>query len=110
MSAVFEIPLQVGMPQTITGIQLGATTYQMTFLYRNDTSGLGGWTVDIFDASGNPILQGVPLVTGADLLAQYPHLGFTGSLIVQTTSNPDAVPTFANLGSDGVVYWVTPPV
>lgn len=107
MSSVFSIPLQVGTPQTFS-IQLGGVSYQLTFLYRNDTSGLGGWTVDIADDNGNPILQGVPLVTGADLLAQYPHLDFGGSLIVQTTSNPDAIPTFDNLGDDGVVYWVTP--
>ena len=105
MSAVFEIPLQVGTPQTFS-IALGGITYQLTFLYRNDPA--GGWTVDIADSSGNPILQGVPLVTGADLLAQYKHLGFTGSLVVQTVSNPDAVPTFANLGDDGQIYWVTP--
>lgn len=106
MSAVFEIPLQVGTPQTFS-IALGGITYQLTFLYRNDFS--GGWTVDIADSSGNPILQGVPLVTGADLLAQYKHLGFTGALVVQTVSNPDAVPTFDNLGSDGQLYWITTP-
>lgn len=106
MSAVFEIPLQVGTPQTFS-IALGGITYQLTFLYRNDTSGLGGWTIDIADSSGKPIVQGIPLVTGADLLAQYKHLGFTGALVVQTVSNPDAVPTFANLGDDGQVYWVT---
>lgn len=105
MSAVFTIPLQVGVPQTFS-IQLGGTTYQLTLLYRNDSSGLGGWVLDIADSSGNPILQGVPLVTGADLLAQYKHLGFTGALVVQTTSNPDAVPTFANMGVDGLLYWV----
>ena len=107
MGSFFSIPLQVGAPQTFS-IQLGGATYQLTFLYRNDTSGLGGWTVDIADAMGNPILQGVPLVTGADLLAQYPHLGFGGSLVVQTTSDPDAVPTFENLGDDGQVYWYVP--
>jgi len=106
-SAIYNVPLQVGTPQTFT-IQLGGIEYQMTLLYRNDTSGLGGWTVDIADASGNAIVQGIPLVTGADLLAQYKHLGFNGALFVQTTSNPDAVPTFANLGADGQVYWVAP--
>lgn len=105
MSSVFTVPLQVGKPQTFS-IALGGITYQLAFLYRNDTAGLGGWTLDIADASGNPVAQGIPLVTGADLLAQYKHLGFTGSLIVQTTSNPDAVPTFDNLGDDGQVYWV----
>lgn len=107
MSSVFTIPLQVGTPQTFS-ISLGGITYQLTFLYRNDTSGLGGWTVDIADSSGNPIAQSIPLVTGADLLAQYKHLGFTGSLVVQTTSDPDAVPTFDNLGDDGQVYWISP--
>lgn len=103
---VFTIPLQVGTPQTFD-IQLGGTSYQLTLLYRNDTSGLGGWTVDIADGSGNPIVQGIPLVTGADLLAQYKYLGFMGALVAQTTSNPDAVPTFSNLGDDGQLYWVT---
>lgn len=105
MSTVFGIPLQVGTPQTFS-IALSGVTYQLTFLYRNND--LGGWTVDIADDRGNPIAQGIPLVTGADLLAQYKHLGFGGSLYVQTTSNPDAVPTFDNLGDDGQVYWVAP--
>lgn len=107
MGKPFLIPLQVGTPQTFS-VQLGGVTYQLTFLYRNDPGGQGGWTLDIADAANNPIVQGIPLVTGADLLAQYRHLGFTGKLIVQTTSNPDAVPTFANLGNDGRLYWVTP--
>lgn len=107
MSAVFSIPLQVGTPQTFS-IALGGITYQMTLLYRNDSTGIGGWVLDIADSTGNEIVQGIPLVTGADLLAQYKHLGFTGALVVQTTSNPDQVPTFTNLGSDGQLYWVTP--
>lgn len=105
MSQAFQIPLQVGTPQKMS-ITLGGTAYQLTLLYRNDPA--GGWTVDIDDASSNAIVHGIPLVTGADLLAQYKHLGFTGKLVVQTTSNPDAVPTFANLGGDGQIYWVSP--
>ncbi|WP_165667904.1 phage baseplate plug family protein [Metapseudomonas otitidis] len=38
------------------------------------------------------------LVTGCDLLAPYEHLGLGGVLWVQTTADPDAVPTFDNLG------------
>ena len=66
----------------------------------------GVWVLDIADASGNDILSGLPLVTGADLLAQYGYLGFGGGLWVQTASAPDAPPTFDNLGDDGQVYWV----
>lgn len=102
--APYEIPLLTGTPQTLSA-QLGGVIYQLTFLYRNDP--LGGWTVDIADDSGNPILQGVPLVTGADLLAQYGYLGFGGSLVVLTLPDPDAVPTFENLGDAAKVYWVT---
>lgn len=46
------------------------------------------------------------MVTGADLLAQYGYLGFGGSLYVQTVQNPDATPTFTNLGTDCNLYWV----
>jgi hypothetical protein len=105
MSTPYLIPLLVGSPQTLQ-IVLGALTYQLTFLYRNDPGGFNCWSLDIADISGNPIVQGIAVVTGADLLAQYRHLGFTGSLVVATTSNPDAIPTFANLGGDGNIYWI----
>ncbi len=67
------------------------------------------WVLDISDQSGTPILQGIPLVTGADLLAQYGYYNFGGGLWVSTTNNPDAVPTFDNLGGaagDAQLYWV----
>jgi hypothetical protein len=105
MASIFKIPLQVGTPQKFT-ITLGQVDYQLTLQYRNVAE--GGWILDISDTVGNPIVQGIPLVTGVDLLAQYRHLGFTGRLWVQTLSDPDAVPTFDNLGNDGLLYWVTP--
>jgi hypothetical protein len=104
--SIFAIPLKTGTPQKLS-VQLGGVSYQLTLMYRNDPYG-GGWVLDIADAMGNALLQGVPLVTGADLLAQYHHLGFKGALFVQTISNPDAVPTFANLGGDGQIFWVSP--
>ena len=104
MATVFAIPVQVGTPQSFN-IRLGGVQYNMTLKYRNCDQ--GGWTLDITDMSGAQLLTGVPLVTGVDLLAQYPYLGFGGSLYVQTSSDPDAVPTFQNLGADGQIYWVT---
>lgn len=105
MASYFEVPLQ-SQPQTMT-IQLSGVTYTLTFNYRNTNQ--GGWFLDIGDSNNKPILQGVPLVTGANLLAQYAYLGFTGALWVQTADNPDAVPTFSNLGTDGLLYYVTSP-
>lgn len=105
MSTAFQVPLQVGTPQQLS-ITLAGVVYQLTLVFRNDPA--GGWYLDIADASNTPLLQGLPLVTGADLLAQYAYLKFGGKLVVQTTSNPDAVPTFDNLGADGQLYFVTP--
>jgi hypothetical protein len=105
MGIPYLIPLKIGTPQTVS-VVLGPTTYQLTLMYRNDPGGFNCWSLDIADIAGNPIVQGIALVTGADLLAQYRHLGFTGSLVVATTSDPDAIPTFENLGSDGQLYWV----
>ena len=105
MPGIYEIPLQVGTPQTFSA-QLGGVSYRLTLQYRNDPA--GGWVLDIASANAVPILSGIPLVTGHNLLGQYQYLGFGGGLYVQTTSDPDAVPTFSNLGDDGLLYWVTP--
>ena len=104
MTVARVIPLQVGVPQSFTAT-LSGVTYRFTLQYRNDPA--GGWVLDISDSAGNPLVFGIPLVTGANLLAQYAYLGFTGGLWVQTSSDPDAVPTFSNLGDDGLLYWVT---
>jgi hypothetical protein len=98
----FEIPLS-GQSQTFN-IVLASVTYQLTLTWRN--AGSCGWILDIADSSGNPLIQGIPLVTGADLLAQYRYLGFTGSLVVKTDADPDAVPTYDNLGSTSHLYFV----
>jgi predicted Zn-dependent protease with MMP-like domain len=105
MASYFSIPLQA-QPQTFT-INLSGTTYTFVLNYRNTT--MGGWVLDINDVNNNPIVQGLPLITGANLLAKYTYLGFTGALWVQTADNPDAVPTFQNLGTDGLLYYVTNP-
>jgi hypothetical protein len=101
----YPIPLKAGTPQTFS-ISLGGVNYQFTLRYRNDPAGLGGWVLDIDDQFGEELLYGVPLVTGANLLAQYSYLGFRGGLYVQTANDPDAVPTFRGLGVDTVLYWV----
>lgn len=105
MTTFFTIPLQA-QPLTMT-ITLSGVTYTLTFNYRDTDQ--GGWVMDIGDSANNPILQGVPLVTGANLLAQYAYLGFVGGFWVQTLDDPDSVPTFENLGTDGLLFYVTNP-
>jgi hypothetical protein len=100
---VQEIPL-VAASQTFD-ISLANVVYKMTLVWRAAPE--GGWVLDIADSDSVPILAGIPLVTGADLLAQYAYLGFGGELIVQTDHDVDAVPTFENLGDTSHLYFVT---
>lgn len=103
MPNFYKIPLSPN-PQRFV-ITLGGIDYQLKLVYRNVSE--GGWVLDIADARGTPIVNGVPLTTGADLLHQYKHLGFGGRLWVQGAIDPDAVPTFDGLGVDSFLFWVT---
>ncbi|MBU66444.1 MAG: hypothetical protein CL858_13480 [Cupriavidus sp.] len=103
MPNFFEIPLSPD-PQRFT-ITLGGVDYRLTVQYRK--AGGAGWVLDIADASNQPLVRGLPLVTGVDLLGQYRHLQFGGRLWVQGAENPDDVPTYDDLGIGSHVFWVT---
>ncbi|MGA4275570.1 phage baseplate plug family protein [Ralstonia nicotianae] len=99
----FEIPL-TPVPQTFD-VTLVGVGYQFTLQWRDTTN--GGWILDIADSTGNPLVCGIPLVTGVDLLAQYAYLGFGCELWVQTDA-ADAPPTYTNLGTESHLYCVVP--
>lgn len=102
MVTYLEIPLTAD-PQTFK-ITLGKIDYRLTVQYRN--AGGAGWILDVADEDGNPMVSGIPLVTGVDLLGQCAYLGFGGRLWVQGAADPDDVPTFDDLGVGSKVYWV----
>lgn len=92
----YEVPLSP-TPQTFN-VTLGVVVYQFLVIYRNCVE--GGWFLDIANSKGVPLVQGIPLVTGADLLAQYPQFNFGGVLAVYTDGVFTDTPTFTNLGVD----------
>ena len=98
---IYEIPLSPN-PQTFM-ISLNGTDYRLTFYWNSPAN---CWMLDLADADSNPMIQGIPVVTGLDLLYQYKYLGVAGSLVVQTDYDTPAVPTFENLGVTGRVYFV----
>lgn len=100
MTQTYEIPLSP-TPQTF-GITLNNVGYQLTVQWRNTDQ--GGWFLDIADAQNNPIVSGIAMVTGADLLAQYGYLGLGFTLRVQTDYDLSAPPTFTNLGVTAHLY------
>jgi len=101
MQTPYLIPLQP-TPQ-ILSIALAGVTYQLTIYWNAQNN---SWTIDIADSSGNPILTGIPMVTGCDLLGQFEYLNFGGELVAQTANGTDAIPTFTNLGSNGNLYFL----
>lgn len=101
MATPYLIPLQNTNQQI--QITLAGVLYTLTVRWNEMNE---AWTVDIADANSNPIVSGIPLVTGVDLLAPFGYLNFGGQLIAQTTNDANAVPTFDNLGSTGNLYFV----
>jgi hypothetical protein len=102
--AIYEIPLTPA-PQTFA-IALGGVDYRLTLRWSHVSA---CWLLDIADSAGAPLIQGIPVLTGTNLLGQYPHLGIGGELWARTDGDPDAVPTFDNLGVSGRLYFVTEP-
>lgn len=67
------------------------------------------WIMQIQDQNQNVLASGVPLITGADLLAQLDYLGIGGGMIVQSDNDPQEVPNYSSLGSTGHLYFGVPP-
>lgn len=104
-SSILEIPLEPS-PQTFL-VSLANVLYQFTVTYRDALE--AGWVLDIADSNSNDIVCGIPLVTGANLLAQYGYLGIPGALFMYADGlDGTMVPTFANLGTVCHLYYVTP--
>ena len=75
-------------------VSLGGVNYSLRIVWRD----VAGWIMDVSDQAGNSILSGVPLVTGVDLLEQYPELGMPGAMVVLIDNEAPEYPTETNLG------------
>lgn len=98
----YVIPL-TAEPQTFA-ITLAARQYTLTF--RWSSAAEGGWLMDIADTeSAVSLVAGIPLVTGADLLAPYPDLGIGGMLWLYAID--DLPPGYGDLGTTVQVIFET---
>ncbi len=99
----FLIPLQA-VAQSFQ-ITLAGVTYLLTVKWNDSPD--AGWEFDLTDVdTKTPLVAGLPLITGANCLSGLDYLGIGGMFIVLTNGNPDAVPTFENLGTDSNLYFV----
>lgn len=102
--AAFEVPT---MPQSqALDVSLGGVTYHLVITWNPAAN---CWNMDVEDSLQNPIVQGLQLITGADLLEQFAYFGIGGSLIVQSDFDSSEVPDYASLGTTGHLFFVTPP-
>lgn len=101
--AIYEIPLAT-TPQTFL-TTIGEKQYRFSIMWCNAPE--AGWILDIDDPNGNPVVHGIPLVSGIDLLAQYPQFMWGGKLGMYIAGDQGNSPTFENLGSEARMYFVT---
>lgn len=85
-------------------VTLGGTAYIFRLFYTDNAE--GGWALDISTQDALPILCGIPLLPGQDLLEPYAYLaigGAGGRLIVsrQGSSEP---PGFADLATTHLIF------
>lgn len=91
---------------------INGTVYQFNLIWRAPiwAPNSGFWVIDISDpTTGDPIVQGIPLVPGSNLLAPYEYLnigGGTSELWVVSDGDPGALPTMTNLGATSHLYLV----
>lgn len=99
----YKIPL-TPEPQSFF-INLAGKSYKLVNLW-NPTA--NSWVLDFYDEKEIPILRGVPLVAGVDLLEQHTSLYFGGKLYAQTENAKFEIPTFENIGISSFLYFVVP--
>lgn len=97
---VIEIPLYPDSQEF--SIILVDVTYQISITWRDPY-----WIMDMANNSGSQVVKGVPLVTGADLLAQYSYLGFGFKLVVVCDDADQDYPTQTDLGTGSHLLVVT---
>lgn len=98
-----EIPLKAA-PQTL-GVVLSGKSYRMAVKWNWIEQ---CWVVDLSDSAGVPVARGLAMVTGADMLGQLHARGFVGRMFPASDQQPDAVPSFANLGKTGHLFYSAP--
>lgn len=100
--SIYQIPLSTGAQSF--SIRLGEYNYRMTLIYRD--ADCGGWFLDMVRTDGSDALQGLPLVTGVNLLAQFGYKRMGGALWCELPKQvKNYEPTYADMGQTLSLFW-----
>lgn len=100
LESIYAIPLSTGAQKF--SIRLGNNALQIRLVWREAEG--GGWFIDLSDSDGNPLLAGLPLRCGHDLLEEHAHLGL-GKLTVSLDGESNGDPSYADMGRRMALYW-----
>lgn len=89
--AIQEIPLTADNQQF--SINIAGATWCVGINWRDLY-----WIMDLQNDRGEPVISGIPLVTGADLLAQYGYMRLGFKLVVVCDDSTQDYPTKTDLG------------
>lgn len=98
--SVYQIPLYPGAQQFL--VTLDNKTLQIRLIWRE--AEVGGWFIDFYDVDGSPILCGIPLRCGHNLLGQYEYLGL-GKMQAMINNDDSRDPTYDDMGYNLELYW-----
>lgn len=99
------IPVQT-LPAWTENITLGDWVGRISFQWNTRSE---AWTVDFSDSLGNPLLLGVKLVTGWELLHQFPREELPqGAILVVSLDGSDADPGRNDLGARISLVYLSP--
>jgi hypothetical protein len=101
MSNFYQIPL-IASQQSFT-ITLNGVAYSMRLIFCDDPT--AGWILDIGDSNGLPILCGIPLKIGINLLQQYSYLGLGGGLMAVLSGDNLSI-GYTDLSVNAQLYFV----
>lgn len=100
---IFNIPFS-NTNQTFN-ITLNGQNLTITCVWNQE---IPTWVASIQDTNTQtPIITGLALVTGCNLLSQFYYTGLTGAIVVYTKGDPGALPTFESLGNESSVFYIT---
>ena len=96
--AFIELPVASDIADQSFSVQLDGAVYQVRLRYNTRA---GHWALDLADAVGTPLLSGMAIRLGVDLLAQFSDDRFPpGKLFAMNWVNAYAEPDRDNFGTD----------
>lgn len=102
---VYDFPLRADVGPQKMSITLGTVEYKIRFYYANVPD--GGWFMDVRDLSDDPLVLGLALTAGENVVQQFDYLGFEGGIGVCVDFDYTLEPTYDNFGKNGKVQFIT---